>query len=354
MPENLPFNSCDKLLQPYLHTPSVPTLWYADENVTLTVPPHPLLTLVSNRYDVVEQAKRRNFHAIFSDFDPLTYPAQTEFSRIVYRVSKEKALVHYLLNQASDRLKGRGELIICGQKNDGIKNYANKLSKQKQAVGTLKKQGNDYLGCFTQLSVDNHFDDQNYAALQQVAIKNHRHPNTLSHFYSKPGVFGWNKIDHGTQLLLAETAKILQQSTHSFQTVLDLGCGYGWIFLNLDTYGFKHIIATDNNAAALLAAEKNAELMTTPCTILAGDSGSTVKSHCDLVLCNPPFHQGFQHQQSLTEKFVRACANHLKPSGTAIMVTNEFIGCESIAKHYFRRQRLLIKQDGFKVLCFEK
>ena len=60
----------------------------------------------------------------------------------------------------------------------------------------------------------------------------------------------------------------------------------------------------------------------------------------DLVLCNPPFHKGFQHNKSLTEKFIKSARDHLQKTGIAFFVVNEFVGLETIGKSYFSKQEV--------------
>lgn len=353
-----------QLLLTELQAIDQPTLWYADENVAHLVAslgPTPALTIITNRYDIYQSAQRQQLHCVFSDFNPAHYPADISTGisagidtgstqKILYRVSKEKALTHFLLNQASQLLADSGSLVISGYKQEGIKSYGDKLKKQLNATGRLKKSGNGYLGHF-QFSgrPSAYLDDQDYAGMQAIQTG----VASVPQFYSKPGVFGWNKIDQGTRLLLEALQEIYPSLTPKPQTVLDIGCGYGWIFLNLAQYGFDHITATDNNAAALLCAQKNAALIETPVTITASDCANNLDQRYDLVLCNPPFHQGFQHNQQLTEQFVASCYRHTHKGGHCLMVVNEFIGLEKIASDHFKALSLLHKEQGFKVVLLE-
>jgi len=137
---------------PYLQNIREPTLWYADENAEALidkVSANKLLTLVSNRYDIYEKAISKNINAIFSDFNPQDYfehHSQEKFAYIVYRISKEKALVNFLFNQATDLLTHDGKFIISGYKQEGIKSYAGNITKHLKAQGQLKKLGASDLG----------------------------------------------------------------------------------------------------------------------------------------------------------------------------------------------------------------
>lgn len=338
------------ILVPFLQHTDSTTLWFVDESVQQQlsfIKATPNLCIVTNRFDVYQQAKVLKHSVFFTDFDIQDFPAGP-YDQIIYRIAKEKAQVHHIINLAAEYLSRNGQLIVVGTKQEGIKTYASKLIKELGASGSLKKKGNIYLGCFCELNSKVALDDQTYHSLQKI----HCSETSFPYYYTKPGVFGWNKIDRGTQLLLQTLSKI-NSSLPKISNVLDLGCGYGWIFLNLDQYNFTSIVATDNNAAAILAAKANQALIETPCSVVVSDCANTIDEQFDLVLCNPPFHQGFEHTQDLTKKFLSVCANKLKPSAQALVVVNEFIAVEKVAKSLFKEIKTLTHMKGFKVILLK-
>ena len=139
------------LLFPYLQKP-VPTLWFADESTA------PLLQqlgsglehlhIVCNRYDIYQLAIERGIAAEYNDFISISYRQKP--ARILYRVSKEKSLVDYLLSLSTHYLSDGGELVLTGHKQDGIKGYHDKIVKRCRCKGNLKKMGVAYLGSYTQ------------------------------------------------------------------------------------------------------------------------------------------------------------------------------------------------------------
>ncbi len=329
-----------------------PTLWLADENAIDVLQQIPAkqdgapLLLISNRYDIVAAAKAKNIPAIFNDFllDKLPFTPE----RILYRISKEKALVHHLLNHCSKLLLAGGELHISGLKKEGIKTYTDKFKKATAANGKLQKNGIVYHGCFFNIQRKSQLDDQDYRSLRLIDCQ---HP-VIKHFYSKPGTFGWQKIDQGTELLLSSIPKVLNKYKLEIHNALDLGCGYGWILLNLAHYlpNIQQVTATDNNAAALDAAEKNQPFCSFSLDIVAGDCGDTIHKEFDLILCNPPFHQGFSHDKQLTEKFIRAILRLLSHKGIAMLVVNEFISLPKPLTGLFNTHEIINSNNGFKVI----
>ncbi|MFT6221835.1 MAG: 16S rRNA (guanine1207-N2)-methyltransferase [Candidatus Endobugula sp.] len=356
-------------LLPYLQSADVPTLWIADENALSALQhfeqdDYPLLSLITNRYDIYTLAKNKNINATFSDFnfDHFYENAKTDNSsaqvqRIIYRVSKEKALTHYLLNQACKLLHQQnsgslGELILSGKKQEGIKSYQKKLLDTFECKGKLKKQGLDYSGVFSGFTIANNIPDSDYTSIQHLPTPNHPHLKV----YTKPGVFGWNKVDIGSELLLESLPTILNERKTAPQNILDLGCGYGWIFTNLPFYlpeesiSRTTITATDNNATALLCAEKNSMHHPLSVSITPDDCAQNIDEKFDLILCNPPFHQGFSHDKALTIKFLEQTKKHLIRKGIAVFVVNEFIQFPSKQLTLFTSQTIITKKNGFKVV----
>jgi 16S rRNA (guanine1207-N2)-methyltransferase len=331
-------------------------LWLMDENHLNTVAANQTdrkIQVISNRWDVAEEAKQNGFNAEFSDFD-LSQIADNSLDAIFYRISKEKPLVHHLFNQAWRCLKPGGQIYLAGYKNEGIKTYVEKLAKIFCDSQKAIKEGALYTAQLTKQSIYSKadcLDDQDYSNLRLML------DNNSQEFFSKPGLFGWNKVDLGSELLVNHLDK-LPLTEIAPHNCLDLGCGYGYITLaaskNRHCHSIKSWTMTDNNAAAIIAAEKN--------IMAAGLNGKVIPDNCaisinetfDLILCNPPFHQGFNPDADLTEKFLRETKRLLSKKGIAFFVINQFVPLETKAEKYFSRIQLLHKEAGFKLISLQK
>ncbi len=158
---------------------------------------------------------------------------------------------------------------------------------------------------------------------------------------------------------------------------MDLGCGYGLLSAAAASCGVPSVTAVDNCAAAVLACKKN---LLEPCQILYESatkalankndfSGRVVAADCrmpyredfkervgnayDVVLCNPPFHQGFDTERALTEAFLNTAAEALKPGGSALFVTNRFISLEKIAAQFFTGIETVDETREFRVTALK-
>ena len=132
---------------------------------------------------------------------------------------------------------------------------------------------------------------------------------------------------------------------------LDLGCGYGYLTIAAaKSFPIKRWLLTDNNCAALAVAAENLTINGLAGEVIAADAGSGIKEPVDLLLCNPPFHQGFSIDGDLTDKFLASASRLLSPKGVALFVVNQFIPLERKAERLFREVKTLADNGSFKII----
>jgi len=338
------------LLQKIQQHSTAASVWLNDENVLKQISAvnsganNP--TVITNRWDVAGQTIKAGFTTQFSDFD-LSIFADKSVDHIFYRVSKEKAVTHHLINEAHRVLQANGKLWICGYKNEGIKTYIEKAAVLFGCEKNIQKDGMSYSSQLIKNSDSGTvLNDDHYSMLRDCIIIGEK---TL---LSKPGQFGWNKIDEGSEFLIDTLGELL--SPHAFQHCLDLGCGYGYLTCASQHLNIQMRTLTDNNAAALATAKANCERLAINARVIASDAGEKLENQFDLILCNPPFHQGFSIDEDLTDKFLRNAAKLLLPAGVAYFVVNQFIALEKKAQPYFKSINLIARNKSFKVVELRK
>ncbi len=304
-------------------------LWVADEqelpDTLLKLLADGNLYLISNRRDQITRARQAGVRAAFSDFD-LTHPDNAPWDSIFFRVAKEKAVVHHLLNSATQVLRDEGTLWLAGHKNEGTKTY---LAKAEDLFGSkaMVKRGKDqlFVGHLNLYKAGEPLPDDNYQQLRQIEMK------AGESYWSKPGLFGWQRVDKGSEFLVERLSA--EQADLSGLRVLDLGCGFGYLSCKAAELGASEIVATDNCAAAIQACRKNLlsygsdQYLCTP-----SDCADEVKGKFDLILCNPPFHSGFSTTSELHNRFFKAINHKLKSDGEALVVVNQFLRISNLCE----------------------
>ena len=306
------------------------------------------ITVITNRFDVAQAVQQAAIDCQFCDFDfSALNPAS--FDGVLYRVSKERATSHHVINQTVKILKPRASLVLAGEKNDGLKSYVKQAGKLFSNPVNAEKNGTAYIASIALNATENDLlSDKNYPQLRSIQLS-----DNLC-LQSKPGIFGWDKIDRGSAFLIDHLPHFLSSFKNAPQTLLDLGCGYGYIALSASQYGFNRLLATDNNAAAILAAQKNLDaLINIESSVLATDAGDGIDEQFDTILCNPPFHSGFSIDDQLAVKFLSQTQRLLNRSGQALFVVNTFIPLEHKAKSFFERIDVVANNGYFKLISLK-
>ena len=310
---------------------------------------YPNCHLLSNRFDVADFCRHRRIPCEFSDLD-FSHIAEDSLDMLLFRVAKEKAVTHRVINSAAQKLRAGGHLFLSGRKQEGIKTFISKAGELLQDNCRPIKNGETYHTLISKNAVPAAFlDDNNYSSLRTI-----NSPEDPA-IFSKPGLFGWNKIDQGSALLTQYFSELLPESDKTTADWLDLGCGYGYLSLEAHWQAKKrgkklNLVATDNNAAALIASKKNFAEYQINGRVEGSDCAQQITEKFDVMISHPPFHRGFIADQQLGEKFVASARAHLKPGGKALMVANSFIPLEKLASEYFARIRVLENNRQFKVV----
>ncbi len=327
------------LLLPLIHAQRAPALWVLGEHGGAGMPaPNAAVAVLSNRVDVSDEMRAAGWAAQFSDFDFAPWPAGS-LEAIFFRVAKEKPVVHHVINAAAERLAPGGRLLLSGAKQQGIKTYAKHAAERLGGALEFRKMGHQYLAVVQRgAAVGAALDDRDYPRLRPVI-----EDGTLR-YLTKPGLYGWDKVDAGSALLVAHLPDCAPQR------VCDLGCGYGYLsvqaWLKLQP---QQVVASDNNAAAVLACCANFAAHGVAGEVCAADCGTGIEGVFDLVLCNPPFHQGFGVEYDLTERFVAAARRLTAQGGQALFVTNAFLPIEKVARRHYARITTLADDGRFRV-----
>lgn len=332
------------LLWPFIRAQQRPALWVLDEHGAAAAlpPPSAHVAVLSNRLDVATAMRQGHWQVTFSDYEFTPWPTAS-LDAVFFRLAKEKAVVHHVINAAAERLAPGGRLVLSGGKQQGIKTYAQQAARRLGGALDFRKMGKDYLAVVTRgAALGEPLDDREYTRLRLAVT------DDGLQFYSKPGLYGWDKVDAGSAMLVQHLDDFVSGAAP--RSVFDLGCGYGYLSVHAwRRFAPERIVACDNNAAALLVAAKNFERHGIHGEVVAADCAEGISETFDLVLCNPPFHQGFGIERDLTERFVAAARRLTAVNGVAAFVTNAFIPIERVASDHFREVVRVAEDGRFKL-----
>ncbi|MBU1975437.1 MAG: methyltransferase [Nanoarchaeota archaeon] len=166
--------------------------------------------------------------------------------------------------------------------------------------------------------------------------------------YSAPGIFGKDKLDNATKLLI-ENAKIEQR-----WKLLDLGCGYGVVGLAMKRISPDlEVWMSDVNERAIELAEKNANKLKLDTTVISSDIFSNIPDEFDCILLNPPYAAG----RKLCFKMINDSFSHLKKKGWFQLVARHNKGGKVLGEYMheiFGNVDVVAKKGGFRVYISQK
>ena len=159
---------------------------------------------------------------------------------------------------------------------------------------------------------------------------------------SFPGVFSHGRLDPGTALLLGALPKVEPGAR-----VLDFGCGSGIIGATvLARQPDAEVDLLDNDILALVAAWENVP-GGRPC--LGTEMAATERGPYDLIVSNPPFHEGKSEDLDVIGELVAEAPGHLQKNGSLLMVVQRRLPVQRPLEAAFPRVEIVAEDATYRV-----
>ncbi|MEZ5384281.1 MAG: methyltransferase [Prosthecobacter sp.] len=168
-------------------------------------------------------------------------------------------------------------------------------------------------------------------------------------FWSRPGLFSWDRIDEGSALLAEHLPKTLRGN------VADLGCGWGFLSDHLlrECHDIDSLDIYDADADCFECARRNLGLVMTKIKAKPHWQDATVaigSRRFDAIVMNPPFHEGKHADSLIGLKFIATAAQALRSHGDLWLVANRQLPYENLLNETFASVEKIIESGNFKVI----
>lgn len=271
--------------------------------------------------------------------------SERRFPLVLVLPPRQRDEARALFAQALHRVEEGGVVLAAVPNAEGAKSAESDLA---QLAGPLNQLSKHKCRVFWTRASDAHVDR---ALLDAWTALDTPRSNDAG-FISRPGLFAWDRVDTASALLAAHLPTDLSGR------VADIGAGYGYLSTQLIALcpAVVSIDLFEAEARALEPARQNLERA-------QRDSGRDVSFHVhwhdvtrglpgryDVVVSNPPFHQGRADLPDLGRAFIDAAAHALLPHGRLWLVANRHLPYEATLASRFNEVRTVVTQDGFKVI----
>lgn len=274
------------------------------------------------------------------------HSGKIKFDQALVFLPKSDLEIEMTLLWAAGNVKARGDVVLIGQNDAGIKSAKKTLERLVGSI-TYSDAARHSALYIAQKTVTQHaFNLETWWQTYTVpALEADTAGLTI---YSLPGVFSHGKLDEGTGLLLES----LRAEPLGGKTLLDWGCGSGAVGASLGRMlPAAHVDLIDTNALALEAARKTvAANKLGNCRVFASHIFSEAPGLYDHIIANPPFHKGHDTFYADTERFLTESAEHLSPHGHLRVVANSFLRYEPLLEERFGYVKTLVKTPKYKIL----
>jgi len=273
-----------------------------------------------------------------------------KFDYALCSLTKQKLSAQYDLAQAYTALNNDGILMAVAANNAGGKRltqwfealeleHIQSYSKYKAKVvwGTKPQQSLDSATAQEWLS----------AGKMQRKILPDEKPYT-----TQAGLFGWDKIDGGSHLLIQE---IQNNFAHNMTgDIGDFGCGYGYLSTQLVAAcpHIKSMHLIDIDRRALQCAQDNIKGFLGDVHLYWADltrPAITDLPLLDHIVMNPPFHDDKKTAYSIGQACIQSAYDALKIGGGLYMVANAHLPYEKFIEGLFRQSAKICEKTGFKI-----
>ena len=271
-------------------------------------------------------------------------PPPGDEQRIVCCMPRAKPLLDLIVAIARARLGRGGQLWVAGHKREGIRSISSRLASAIGPVDVIRIKRHCRVLSAT-MTDERRIPEPSLADFQESFDV----PGPRGTFVclTLPGTFSFGRLDDGTRQLLGAFDRLAGKYGHA----LDLGAGCGVLGAALaHLEPGSRVALSDRCAFACESARRTlARNELDNASVHLGDVVEAPLGPFELIVTNPPFHEGMRLDTSLIERFAGAARRRMAPGGRFLVVANRHLAYGKVIERDFRRVSILTGDSRYTV-----
>lgn len=331
--------------------PALDTLLLPFELGTLTWPEGDVLFLRARAGDALSAAPKdrllceQSFRPFADGLTAAGFKAtgeeqQGRFPLVLVLTPRQREESKALLARALKLAAPGGTVVAAAANNEGARSAEADL---EQLAGQAQSESKNKCRVFWAVRGEGNGE----ALIEDWAALDAPRPIAEGRFWSRPGLFAWDRIDTASALLARHLPGDLKGRG------ADLGAGYGYLSAEVLARcpGVKALDLYEAESRALDMARRNVKSESAAIEFHWHDVAKGLpKNGYDFIVSNPPFHQGRADLPQLGQAFIAAAAKALVSGGRFWLVANRHLPYEDALARHFRSVRSVCEEQGFKVI----
>jgi 16S rRNA (guanine1207-N2)-methyltransferase len=274
--------------------------------------------------------------------EPSPFVADSAYDACMIVIGRHKGQNENFIAEALRLVPMGGWIVVAGSKEDGIQS----LRKRIQALGVET-------GHLAKYHAQAFWFARPGDCKALIAALDSPAAFVADRFVTAPGMFSHGAVDQGSAFL----ARYLPKDAKG--NAADFCAGWGYLSAELAAVapGLDVIDLYEADFPSLEAAKTN---LKTSCPGMTARyfwhdlAQEEVKHHYDLIIMNPPFHEGHAADPALGAAMVKSAHKALKGGGSLIMVANRGLPYEPALQELFRASGETARNARFKVIWAKK
>jgi 16S rRNA (guanine1207-N2)-methyltransferase len=271
------------------------------------------------------------------------WPEGDGYDAALIRLPKSKDALDLALHAAAGKVAPGGMIAVFGANDEGVRSASHRLEAVADDVATAAAKHHSRVltgrrkatigGLKASLS--------DWRRVGEITIAGVQRP-----WGSYPGTFAKGGLDEGTAFLIEHLP-----TPRPASRVLDFAAGTGVLAAAIANRGNDlQIDMIEADALALSAAGENVPGAR---ALLGASLSAAGDTRYDLILSNPPIHDGIAESRHVLERLIAEAPRHLRPAGRLVLVVQRRVAVLPLLSAAFADARLIAENGRFTVATGE-